>query len=146
MKNILHIGFKGKHNASSIVAKSISKESYLLTNSFEGLKRDIESLNGPFDYVVLFGADKNLRDRVRIERAAEKETREFSSLDLYAMSVQLDTAGIPNCISEQPTHYLCNDAYWHLLQKFNRKAVLIHIPSIKNISDPLIERLSLVFS
>lgn len=145
MDKKLHIGFKGKNNASSILVKAISEDSYLLTNSFEGLKRDIESLSDFYDCVVLFGIDKNLRDTVRIEQVAEKGTKECSVLNLEHISTQLDTVGISNYLSNKPTHYLCNEAYWYLLQKFNGKAVLIHIPSIKSINENFIERLKLVF-
>lgn len=127
------------------MVKSISKDSYLLTNSFDGLQRDIEALNGRYDRVVLFGIDKDLNDTVRIEKAAEKETKEFSALNLENISAQLAAASVSNYLSETPTHYLCNNAYWHLLRKFNGNAVLVHIPSIKNISDDFIERLSQVF-
>ena len=127
------------------MVKSISKDSYLLTNSFNGLQRDIEALSGHYDCVVLFGIDKNLKDTVRIEKVAEKETKEFSALNLEKISAQLAAIGLSNYLSETPTHYLCNDAYWLLLRKFNRNVVLIHIPSIKNISENLIESLSLVF-
>ena len=138
-------GFKGKNNASSILAKNISEDSYLLTNSFSGLQRDIEALNFNYDCVVLFGIDKSLKDTVRIEKAAEKETKEFSVLNLEKLSAQLAALGISNYLSENPTQYLCNDAYWHLLRKFNRKVVLIHIPSIRNISENFINRLSIAF-
>ena len=104
MNNILHIGFKGKNNASCILVKSISADSYLLTNSFEGLKKDIDLLNRSYDYVILFGIDKNLIDTVRIEKVAEKETKEFSALNLDAISAQLDTVGISNYLSDKPTH------------------------------------------
>lgn len=145
MNRKLHIGFKGKNNASCILVKSISYDSYLLTNSFEGLKRDIELLSHSYDCVILFGIDKNLSDTVRIERVAEKDTKEFSVLNLEDISAQLDAVGISNYLSNKPTHYLCNAAYWYLLRKFNGKAVLIHIPSIKNINENLIEGLKLVF-
>lgn len=145
MNNILYIGFKGKNNASCILVKSISADSYLLTNSFEGLKKDIELLSRSYDSVILFGIDKNLFDTVRIEKVAEKETKEFSALNLDAISAQLDTVGISNYLSDKPTHYLCNEAYWYLLRKFNGRAVLIHIPSIKNINEKLIDGLKQVF-
>lgn len=145
MNRKLYIGFKGKNNASCILVKRISSDGYLLTNSFNGIKRDIESLSDSYDCVVLFGIDKNLIDTVRIEEVAEKETKEFSVLNLKKISAQLDEIGISNYLSDKPTHYLCNDAYWHLLRKFNRNVVLIHIPSIKNISRNLIESLSMVF-
>lgn len=145
MNTKLFVGFKGKNNASYILVKSISKNNYFLTNSFEGLKKDIEFLEHSYDSVFLFGIDKSLVDTVRIEKVAEKETKEYSSLDLEKISKQLDAVGISNFLSDKPTHYLCNAAYWYLLRKFNGNVVLVHIPSIKNINERLIEGLKLVF-
>jgi len=145
MNRKLYIGFKGKNNASCILVKSISAESYLLTNSFEGLKKDIESLSCSYDSVILFGIDKNLTDSVRIERVAEIDTQHYSVLNLEDMSSQLEAVGVSNYLSDMPTHYLCNAAYWYLLRKFKGKAVLIHIPSIKNINKQLIEGIKLAF-
>ena len=119
------------------MVKNTSEDSCLLTNSFSGLQRDIEAINVHYDCVVLFGIDKSLKDTVRIEKAAEKETKEFSVLNLEKLSAQLAALGISNYLAENPTQYLCNDAYWHLLQKFNRKVVLIHIPSRKNMGQSL---------
>ena len=116
-----------------------------MTNSFEGLKRDIESLSCSYDSVILFGIDKNLTDTVRIETVAEKDTKHYSMLNLENISAQLEAVGISNYLSDKPTHYLCNAAYWYLLHKFNGKAVLIHIPSSKNINEHLMEGLKLVF-
>ena len=138
MNTKLHIGFKGKNNASYILVKSISTDSYLLTNSFEGLKRDIENLDYSYDCVILFGIDKNLVNAVRIE--------EYSLLNLEDLSAQLNAVGISNFLSDMPTHYLCNAAYWYLLRKFNGIAVLVHIPSIKNIDENLMKGLKMVFS
>ncbi len=44
-------------------------------------------------------------------------------------------AGIASTISTDPTQYLCNEAYWWLLEKYKGKAVLIHIPTIKYYND-----------
>ena len=145
MNGKLYIGFKGKNNASCILAKSISTDSYLLTNSFDGLKRDIESLYCAYDSVILFGIDKNLTDTVRIEMVAEIDTKHYSALNLDDISAQLEAVGISNYLSDKPTNYLCNAAYWYLLRKFNGKAVLIHIPSIKNSNEHLMDGLKLVF-
>ena len=71
MSRKLYIGFKGKNNASCILVQSISKNHYLLTNSFGGLKKDIELLGDSYDCIIMFGIDKNLRNSVRIEKAAE---------------------------------------------------------------------------
>ena len=145
MNKELHIGFKGKNNASCILVKSISANSYLLTNSFDGLKRDIDSLSCSYDSVILWGIDKNLTDTVRIERIAEKNAKYCSVLNLEKISAQLEAVGISNYLSDKPTHYLCNAAYWYLLRKFNGKAVLIHIPSIKNLNEHLLDGLIQVF-
>lgn len=145
----LFIGFKGKYNASGILAKAVSENCRLLTNSFDGLKKDIKDIEISADFceqVIMFGIDKNLKNSVRIERAAEKETVLFSALNLENISESLNAVGITNYISDNPTRYLCNEAYWYALQKFNGKAVFIHIPSIKNINEIFIEKIKSALS
>ena len=51
----LYIGFKGKNNSSSILAQAISENHCLLTNSFGGLKKDIELLNSSYEWGIMFG-------------------------------------------------------------------------------------------
>lgn len=132
MKNILFIGFKGKNNSSEMLVKSLSGRYSLLTNSYAGLKRDIDKLAEDFDEVYLFGVDKSLSDAYRIEPYAEKDGRQLATiLDLNEIAEQLSASGIKSTVSEKTTHYLCNEAYWYLLEKFKGKAVLIHIPTIK---------------
>lgn len=143
MNQKLYIGFKGKNNASCILAQSISKNHYLLTNSFSGLKKDIELLNDSYDCIIMFGIDKNLKNSVRIEQAAEKDTIEFSVLDLEEIAERLNANGITNYICDETSHYLCNEAYWFILHKFKGKAVFIHIPPIKNIDDVFINKIKL---
>ncbi|MGN1135697.1 MAG: hypothetical protein ACI4SF_05700 [Oscillospiraceae bacterium] len=143
MNRKLYIGFKGKNNASCILAQSISENHYLLTNSFGGLKKDIELLDFSYDYIIMFGIDKNLKNSVRIEQAAEKDTIEYSVLDLEKISECLNANGVKNYICDKPIHYLCNEAYWFVLRKFNGKAVFIHIPSIKNIDEIFIDKIKI---
>ena len=133
MKKVLYIGFKGKNNSSSMLVNSLSSQDCLLTNSFAGLKKDIDNLSGDYDEVYLFGVDKTLTDSFRIERSAEREnTRLTTALDIKAVSERLSAAGIKSTLSDNPTHFLCNEAYWYLLEKYRGRAVLIHIPTIKN--------------
>lgn len=142
MEQRLYIGFRGKNNASSTLVRYLSKNPYLLTNSFGGVKQDIENLADYYDYVLLFGVDKDLRNSVRIERVAEREgICLLSDLDLDDISKRLNVAGVKNCISNTPTHYLCNEAYWFSLQRFKGKAVFIHIPTIKNMGDDFFEKM-----
>ena len=108
----------------------------MLTNSFEGLKKDIEGLSDDFDEVYLFGADKNLSDSFRIEKMAEKDGKQLQSkLDLESLRERFTSFMIKAEISSAPTKYLCNEAYWYLLEKFDGNAVLIHIPTIKNFKE-----------
>ncbi len=142
MEQRIYIGFKGKNNASSILVNHLSESPYLLTNSFGGVKKDIESLAEAYDCVLMFGIDKNLKNSVRIERFAEREgIRLASDLDLDDISKHLSEVGVMNFVSNTPTHYLCNEAYWFALQKYNGRAVFIHIPTIKNASDDLGEKM-----
>lgn len=142
MEQGLYIGFKGKNNASSTLVEYLSTGSCLLTNSFGGVKRDIECLSDDYNYVLMFGVDKNLRNTVRIERVAEREgSRLCSDLDLEDISNRLEAVGLVNYISDTPSQYLCNEAYWFSLQKYKGKVVFIHIPTTKNLSTDFLEKM-----
>ena len=136
MKDTLLIGFKGKNNLSGELVKAPGRDYCLLTNSFGGVKKDIDAIDAAYDSVVLFGVDKNLAGTVRIERTAEKDgIRCSSKLNLERMTDGFREAGLEAKVSETPTAYLCNEAYWHLLRKFSGRAVLIHIPTMKNADE-----------
>ncbi len=156
-KRCLFVGFKGKQNSSGLLVTELSKSLSLsdasdssnfclLTNSFDGVKRDIDSIEGSFDFVIMFGCDKSLNSCVRIERFAEKNGIKLeTNLNLELLSKKLRNDGIENTISVIPTHYLCNEAYWYALQKFEGKAVFIHIPTIKNADESFLSKTKSVF-
>ncbi|MBR1651208.1 MAG: hypothetical protein IJ691_08610 [Lachnospiraceae bacterium] len=138
----LFVGFKGKNNTSRILVEELSPVHLLLTNSFTGLRKDIDSISKKYDHVFIFGVDKTLTSEVRIEKYADKEgIRYASKLDLHKIVESINTAEVHAVISESPTSYLCNEAYWHALNKFSGKAVLIHIPTIKHMDKHLTEAL-----
>ena len=112
---ILYTCFKGKYNASFQLVSEICGDKLYLTNSFDGLKRDIANQSGEYDFVIMFGIDKNLKNVVRIERVAEY-------------------GGV---VARTKAQYLCNAAYFHMLQKMSGKAVFIHIPTVKNVSEDM---------
>lgn len=140
-------------NSSCVLVSELLKESWLrengvlknfclLTNSFEGVKRDINVIEGSYEFVIMFGCDKSLKDCVRLECFAEKDGLKCETrLDVKLLSETLSRDGVENVISETPTHYLCNEAYWYALQKFEGKAVFIHIPTLKNIDEKLISKI-----
>ena len=120
---IFFTGFKGENNSSRILVQTLSNDPILLTNSFGGLKKDIRNIKDDFDLMLMFGCDKELKDSVR------------------NISENFEKAGIRNIISESPGYYLCNEAYWCALQRFNRKTVLIHIPTITNTDEDFISKM-----
>ena len=67
-----------------------------------------------------------------------------SVYDVAQLSKIMDGYGIVNSISNVPTQYLCNAAYYHMLC-INKNAVFIHVPSIKGMNDALMDRLLTLF-
>jgi len=146
MNNVLFVGFKGKNNASGMLVEQIAPDPLLLTNSFAGLRRDIDSVPNEFDYVVMFGVDKTLTDSVRIDKIASLNgITKPTAINLQSIKEKLADRGVPAEISVIPTAYLCNEAYWHMLEKFSGRAVFIHIPTIKNVDECFVERMKKVF-
>ena len=144
MNKVLFVGFKGKYNTSSALVEELSSEHILLTNSFAGLKKDIDSISKEYEQIIMFGIDKTLTSTVKIEKyAANEGIKCASKLDLKKIAESIKAAGIQVVISERPTAYLCNEAYWHALNKFSGKAVFIHIPTIKHFDEHLTEAMKL---
>lgn len=78
---------------------------------------------------------------VRIEKCAKKDDKLiYTRIDMNNISKALSSQGIKNSISEMPTAYLCNEAYYYMLKKMNGRAVFIHIPSMKNMTEELLEK------
>ena len=147
MNNVLFVGFKGKNNASGMLAEQIAPDPLLLTNSFAGLRRDIDSVPNEYDYVVMFGVDKTLTDSVRIDKSASLNgLTKATAINLHGIKEKLADRGLSAEISEIPTAYLCNEAYWHMLEKFSGRAVFIHIPTIKNVDECFVGKMKMVFN
>ena len=146
MCRILFVGFRGKNNASGILAEQLSPEPLLLTNSGPGLKKDIDSAAGEYDYAMMFGVDKALTSAVRIEKVAVRDGRKaVTALDPEKIAESLEAAGITPVISDNPVPCLCNEAYWHALVKYSGKAVFIHIPTIKHADARFIGKIKSAF-
>lgn len=47
----LYVGFKGNGNSSNKIVRSLSGDKSFLTNSYEGLKKDIDSISDTYDSV-----------------------------------------------------------------------------------------------
>ena len=142
LMRVLYTGFKGKNNSSYQLLSKISGERIFLTNSFDGLKKDIMNVTDQYDLVVMFGLDTILKDTVRIDSVAELEGIErVTNIDCDKIYRCLTANEVRCIVSNIPTQYLCNAAYFHMLQKASGKAVFIHIPSIKNMSEGMMEEI-----
>ena len=143
----LCIGFKGTHNPSSHLVTALPGDTLLLTNSIPGLTQDIAGINRGYDAVYLFGIDKTLNGTVRVETCAQVCGHTLTTaLDPTPICATLAAQGLPAAISHIPTHYLCNEAYYQLLLKFQGNALLIHIPGLRHMTEETLNKLRLTFS
>ena len=141
----LYVAFKGNGNSSNKIVRSLSGDKLFLTNSYHGLKKDIDHVNGTYDVVYMFGLDKRLKGNVRIERVAQRdEVCLYSDVDIHSIALELNKSGIITYIGNTPIQSLCNEAYWHMLNKCNCHVVFFHVPSIKYITDNFIDRVRTV--
>ena len=142
---ILFTAFKGVYNTSFQLVDQTKADSVLLTNSFQGLEKDISSISGDYSIVYMFGVDKTLVDKVRIETCANNNDETINTdFDILYLEKKLRSGEISYTISAKPTRYLCNAAYYHMLKK-NPNTVFIHIPSLKGMSVEMMNRLIRIF-
>lgn len=104
-------------------------------------------MKGLYDNVLMFGVDKKLAGEIRIETCAERNgDSKYSKVDVKTLSDQFECHGIHSEISNNPTSYLCNDAYYEMLTKYaNSKVVFIHIPSKRGMTEDFFNKLLLFF-
>ena len=138
----LYVAFKGNGNFANKIVRSISGEKLFLTNSYNGLKKDIDNINSAYDLVYMFGLDKRLKGNVRIDCVAQRgDVCLYSDVDFNSIAMNLSQNGIITNIGNTPTQYLCNEAYWYMLRKFNCHVIFFHVPSIKYITENFIEKI-----
>ena len=139
--SILYVAFKGNGNSANKIVNGLVGDKLFLTNSYEGLKTDIENSRDTYDLVYMFGLDKKLKGTIRIDCIAQKgEMRLYSSVDFGLIAMKLNQVGIITNTSNTPTQSLCNEAYWYMLRKYNYHVIFFHVPSIKYITEDFIEK------
>ena len=137
-----YIGFKGKNNTSYQLIASLNRPCLFLTNSFPGIAREIGAQEMNFDSVIMIGVDKTLKNRIRFEGCAQWDGEMLASLyDMELLTHKCASMGIAYTISHEPTKYLCNAAYWHMLKKFPN-TVFIHIPSTRGMTRSFMQLLT----
>lgn len=137
---ILYTGFKGKHNSSCRLMDFFEGKTFLLTNSFAGLERDINGVSSAYEAVFMFGLDKLLTDSVRIETVSALNGRMLhTSLNSAAARKCFEAEKILCTVSERSARYLCNAAYFHALNKFGGRAMFFHIPPFRYLDDGMLQ-------
>lgn len=146
MDNILYVAFKGTNNSSYQLVKQMNIAAFYITNSFAGVRRDIDSLPMSYEKIVMFGLDKALHETIRFEKVAQKDGRELhTTMDVTPYLNRAKQNNVMYTISEIPTMYLCNEAYFYMLNKMTCPVLFVHIPSMQHMSDGFFERLKRVF-
>lgn len=141
----LYAAFKGNGNSANKIVRSLDGDKLFLTNSYGGLKKDIDNVNDTYDLVYMFGLDKALKGNVRVESTARKDgVCLYSDVDFHSIATELNQSGIMTQIGNTPTQSLCNEAYWHMLKKYNCHVLFFHVPSIKYITEDFIAKVSAV--
>ena len=142
---ILFTAFKGIHNTSFQLVDQTAAKYLLLTNSFQRLEKDISFISNDNGILYMFGVDKKLIDKVRIETCAKyNDETVCTDFNVHYLETKLKSAGISYTISDKPTRYLCNAAYYHMLKK-NPNTVFIHIPSLNGMRIELMNKLIKTF-
>lgn len=98
--------------------------------------------NEKIDYIFSFGQRPNIKDKVHIETIAQEgELTINSNFDCDALKSSFEKSGIVAKISHNAGTSFCNKLYFNGLQYIIKngldiKMVFIHIPFLKNITDP----------
>lgn len=85
--NILFTAFKGKNNTSYKLVSSLNCNALYLTNSFIGLKRDIDLISEKCEAFYMFGFDKSLKNSVRMDRR-ERGTGDSWAVQCYKQNTK----------------------------------------------------------
>lgn len=135
--SLLFTAFKGGHNSSYNLIKDLGSDKLFLTNSFDGLRNDIENYDcGAYTAVIMFGLDTKLKDKARIEVCAKNDSKILNTaLDATRISQAFSANGALNVVSDKTEISLCNYAYYLMLEKMSGQAIFIHIPSQKFLTE-----------
>ena len=92
---ILYTAFKGKNNTSYQVVSRLNGTVLFLTNSFQGLEKDIATVVNVYDVVYMLGCNKSLNNKIKIETCAEYNgERIFTAFNIPELEKELQI----NCL------------------------------------------------
>lgn len=142
---ILLTAFKGSNNSSKILLDMASGSNItknLLTNSFDACEREIVRYISECSpkYVISFGR-KPVINRLYIEPiACRDDVCNNTNFDISLLKDSLTGYGVRYKVSDKPSNYLCNHAYFAGLEyikqsKSETKMIFIHTPDMKRFQN-----------
>ncbi|MDD4492954.1 MAG: hypothetical protein PHV32_01165 [Eubacteriales bacterium] len=141
--SVLLTAFKGIHNSSYQLIRECEKDKVYLTNSYDGIDKDIDKIDfSPYSAVIMFGLDTRLKDKIRIEPQAILDGTAYRTIyDVSKLTTVFELKGLQATVAKRATSYLCNYAYYHVLEIMNGRAIFIHIPPERFLTETMQHRI-----
>lgn len=139
MMSLLLTAFKGTHNSSYQVIKDCENDKLLFTNSYAGIDRDLEECDlSSYIGAFMFGVDTRLKDKIRIEPKAVIDGYILKTVyDIGDSADVMQTFGLQATVAKRATSYLCNYAYYRVLEEMNGRALFIHVPPERYLTEAM---------
>ena len=84
----LYVAFKGNGNSANKIVRNLNGDKLFLKNTLNGLKKDIDNINGTYDLVYMFGLDTGLKGNIRIYSVAQRrDVCLYSDVDFNSINV-----------------------------------------------------------
>lgn len=142
---ILFTGFNGFNNTSKVIIDKINNDKLLFNNSYKEIDNQLVDINvEDYELIIMLGLRSNLKRSIRLEvNSLLNDELVTTNLNYCNVKKYFNDNGISCIVSDKPTNYLCNYAYYNVLKR-NKNAIFIHVPKLKNIKnlDKLINLIS----
>lgn len=142
-RRILLTGFSNTSSAELLRENGMFDTLLLPSDKVQDTERLIERIDDThYDLIISLGQKPNIRDRIYIETMAKKKEMSLrTGLDCELLSHIFNQNHICTKISCHAGTSFCNALYWNGLQyitqnRLSSNMVFIHIPFIKNITEP----------
>ena len=133
---ILFTGFNGFNNTSKVIIDKINNDKLLFNNSYKEIDNQLVNSNvEEYDLIIMLGLKSNLKRSIRLEvNSFLNDELVTTNISYCNVKKYFNDNGISCIVNDKPTNYLCNYAYYKVLQK-NKNTIFIHVPKLKNIKD-----------
>lgn len=137
--SILLTAFKGIHNSSYQLIQNTENDKLFFANSYGGIDKDIDDFDfSSYSSVIMFGLDSRLKDKIRIESKAVFDGNEHKTVyDINNFVEVFESNGLQVTVAKRATSYLCNYAFYRVLEIMGGLAIFVHIPPEQNLTDEM---------